>query len=424
MKKGLSLFALLFCAIGVPAAHLQSPDVRVGPLAEEKIVERAPAPKKEEKPPAAKPETPSESKDEPKPADTGEVKKASLEVKNGETATKTPSAVSANTTAAPESISPSVTTDAPPKSTSTPVTPPLGNPSAGSTASGNPSSGSAASGAPSNSPAKTSTTPVLGTPSASVTAAAPLTSIYRIGAGDVLDIRLLNDTNPRASTLFTVMAGGVLEYPLAGDPINVAGMTAEELAGQLIAELKRRAVYDKPQVRVSVREYASHMVMVSGLANDPGAKVLRREAVPLYVVIAEAQPKPEAGRAVVISHTNGETKTIDLNDAVGMNVLVHPGDVVTLISRPPEFFYIGGQITSPGQKDFHAGLTLTQAVLASGGVAAARPSGSTVAIRVSRQGKDGRLVANEYVLQLIEEGILPDPVLQPGDRIEVSIRKK
>ena len=423
MKKALSLVALLCCALDASAARFQSADVRVGPLVEERIVESAPAAKKEEKTNTSKAETRNDAKNESKRTDTGEVKKTALEGKKGESATeKTPAAVSANTGAAApasEVSSPSVTTDAPPKSTSTPNVP-LGAQSP-STHSADP----AMSGTSSNSSAKTSTLPsTLNAPTANVggaaTAPPPLSAIYRIGAGDVLDIRLLNDTNPRASTLFTVMAGGVLEYPLAGDPLNVAGMTTDELAGQLIAELKRRAVYDKPQVRVSVRDYASHTVMVSGLANDPGAKVLRREAVPLYVVIAEAQPKPEAGRAVVISHTNGQSTTIDLDDAVAMNVLVHPGDVVTLISRPPEFFYIGGQINSPGQKNFHAGLTLTQAVLASGGVT--RPVGTL--IRVSRQGRDGRLVSTEYVLQQIEDGQIPDPVLQPGDRIEVSSRKK
>lgn len=421
MKKALSLVALLVCALEAPAAHIQSANVRVGPLADERIVERAPAAKTEEKTATVKTEMRRDAKTEPKPVDTADAKKTVSAEKKDEATTQAPAAVSANTGAAPGpgTSSPAVTTDAPPKSALSPAIT-LGVASTNASP-----ADSQTFGAPASSATKTVAPSALNTTTASPasSSAAPLTAIYRLGAGDVLDIRLLNDTNPRASTLFTVMAGGLLEYPLAGDPINVTGMTTEELAGQLIAELKRRAVYDKPQVRVSVRDYASHTVMVSGLANDPGAKVLRREAVPLYVVIAEAQPKPEAGRAVVIAHTDGQSTTIDFNDAAAMNVLVHPGDVVTLISRPPEFYYIGGQINSPGQKDFHAGLTLTQAVLASGGVVTARV-GSAALVRVSRQGKDGRLVSTEFILQEIENGKIPDPVLQPGDRIEVAGRKK
>jgi protein involved in polysaccharide export with SLBB domain len=402
MKKAVLLSALLCCAFDAAASRAQSGEVRVGPLAEERAAEGAPAPKKETKPSVAK----SDAKGEPKRV-AQEAQKPSSEAKKVD-AEKTPAVVSASTNAAlPASNQPATTTDAPPKSTD-PL--PVGSPASGTFA---PTSSAPATKSASQPPATSSAT-------AAVASTVSPTSIYRIGAGDVLDIRLLNDTNSRTSTLYTVMASGILEYPLAGDPLNVAGMTTEELAGQLIAELKRRAVYEKPQIRVSVREYASHTVMVSGLASDPGAKVLRREAVPLYVVIAEAQPKPEAGRAVLISHTNGQSTTIDLNDAMGMNVLVYPGDVVTLISRPREFYFIGGQITSPGQKDFHPGLTLTQAVLASGGVTA--KTGASV--KVSRQGADGRLVSTEYVLQQIEEGTIPDPVLRPGDRVEVSARKK
>ncbi|HVF26717.1 MAG TPA: polysaccharide biosynthesis/export family protein [Pyrinomonadaceae bacterium] len=243
-----------------------------------------------------------------------------------------------------------------------------------------------------------------------------LTSIYWIGVGDVLDIRLLSGTEGRESTLYTVMAGGLLEYPLAGEPLVVAGMTTDEVGMRLTELLKRRAVTDRPQVLVSVREYVSHTVLVSGLANSPGAKVLRREAVPLYVIIAEAQPRPEAGRATVIARATGEGTIVDLNDAASMNVLVHPGDVINLTGRPKEFFFIGGQVNSPGQKDFHAGLTLTQAVLAAGG---ATP-GAGGKIKVSRQGADGRLSLTEYKLKDIQSGKIPDPRLQSGDRIEVG----
>src|SRR5215212_11770463 len=94
-------------------------------------------------------------------------------------------------------------------------------------------------------------------------------------------------------------------YPLLRDPLTVSGMTTDELSAQLVAEFRHRGLYEKPQVRVSVREYASHTVLVSGLVNDPGTKVLKREAIPLYVVVAEAQPKPEAGRASIISRSSG-----------------------------------------------------------------------------------------------------------------------
>ena len=239
-------------------------------------------------------------------------------------------------------------------------------------------------------------------------------SIYRVGAGDVLDIRLLN-AQSRESTLFTVMPGGLLEYPLVGEPLQVSGLTTDEIDARLTARIK---IYENPQIVVSVRDYVSHSVIVAGLVNEPGTKVLRRDAMPLYVVLAEAQPRPEAGRATIL-RPGGQSFTVDLADTKATAMLVFPGDVITLAALPPptpQFLYIGGQVASPGQKDFHAGMTLTQAVLASGGVT--RFAGSKV--KISRQGANGLLVSTEYNLKQIEAGKVPDPVLQPGDRLEVS----
>jgi protein involved in polysaccharide export with SLBB domain len=101
-------------------------------------------------------------------------------------------------------------------------------------------------------------------------------------------------------------------------------------------------------------------------------------------------------------------------------MLVQQGDVINLVVRPPEFFYIGGEISSPGKKDFHTGMTLIQALMTSGGPT--RFAGPRV--KVSRQGSDGRLVSTEYGLKEIEDGIIPDPAVRAGDRIEVSRAKK
>jgi protein involved in polysaccharide export with SLBB domain len=269
------------------------------------------------------------------------------------------------------------------------------------------------SGAQASNTAATIEEPKTNTVAVASPAALP-TNIYRVGVGDILDIRLLNSQG-RESTLYSVMAGGLLEYPLAGDPVPVAGLTTDEIDARLTSLIK---VIENPQVVVSVREYGSHTVIVAGLVNDPGTKVLRREAMPLYVVLAEAQLKPEAGRASIM-RANGESVEVNLTDQKATTALVLPGDVVTIMAlppAPPQFFYVGGQVNSPGQKDFHQGLTLTQAVLASGG--ATRFAGSKV--KVSRQGTDGKLVLTEYNLKQIESGKIPDPVLQPGDRLEVG----
>ncbi len=416
--------ALAFCASASGA--LAQSAVRVGPLVDERSDAGESAPKSVEKKTPAKSDTaPSATINDPA---------RNAPAKTGAGAEKVPSALSSNTSNVPisDTSKPTSTSDAEPKSKSingVPTGVPSGIPA---TVPASLTTLPANSGAtkPSSTAPPSTITPVANTntsPPPVVTAPAPTvptmpnalppTAIYRVGTGDVLDIRLLNQPTTRESTLYTLMNGGLLEYPLVGDPLPVDNLTTEEIAVRLASELKRRAVFDKPQVVVSVREYASHTVLVTGLVTDPGTKVLRREAVPLYVVIAEAQPRPEAGLANVISRATGQHTPVDLSDATALNVLVYPGDVINVALRPREFFYIGGEINMPGQKDFHAGLTLTQAVLASGGVS--RVAGKKVRIKVSRQGADGRLIPIEYKLKDIEEGIVPDPRLQPGDRVEV-----
>lgn len=250
-----------------------------------------------------------------------------------------------------------------------------------------------------------------------VPAAAPVsvasTKIYRIGPLDVLDIRLANNTT-RQSTLFTVLENGMLEYPLAGAPVKVSGMTAGEIANVLRDRIR---IFEKPQVVVNVRDFASHLVTVSGLVASPGKKALRREAVPLYTILAEALVLPEAARATV-TRVGRPPMLIDVKDTNHAATLITTGDVIKVSGPPPaptEFFFIGGAINSPGQKPYHTGLTLTQSILASGGTTANVGD----RIKISRLGNNGRLISQEYNLKRIQLGKAADPVLQKGDRIEV-----
>jgi protein involved in polysaccharide export with SLBB domain len=251
---------------------------------------------------------------------------------------------------------------------------------------------------------------------ASVSASTPepsLTEIYRVGVGDVLDIRLLNSAS-KSSTLFTVVTGGLIDLPVAGGTIQVAGLTPEEIQHIISAELKRRAVDDKAQVSVGVRQYLSHSVTVTGLVVNPGTRFLRREMVPLYVVLAESQLRNDGGRVVVMrGGTPGQPH--DLSDPATLNLTVQSGDVITVTTRPQEFYYIGGRINYPGQKVFQPGITLLQAFLAAGGTGKQDNK-----VEISREGADGRLVTIGFTIKQIKSGAVQDPKLQPGDRIEVS----
>jgi len=258
--------------------------------------------------------------------------------------------------------------------------------------------------------------PIKASVSESTGASAPArssTDIYRVGVGDILDIRLPNSASNR-STLFTVVDGGVIDLPIAGGTVSVAGLTPEEIQNIIAAELKRRAVEEKAQVSVSVRQYLSHSVTVTGLVIHPGTRFLRREMVPLYVVLAESQLQND-GERVVIRRDGTPGEPHDLSNPDTLNLTVQSGDIITVSSRPQEFYYIGGRVNYPGQKQFQPGITLLQAILAAGGTTRQESK-----VEISREGAGGKLVTNIYNLKQIKSGAVQDPKLQSGDRIEVA----
>ena len=239
----------------------------------------------------------------------------------------------------------------------------------------------------------------------------PLTKIYRVGPNDVLDVSL-NDSSQQ-STLYTVTAAGLLEHPLLSEPMTVAGLTVEEIGSRIGADLQRRAIIEEAKAVVGVREYASHTVLVSGLVKDSGTKILRREAIPLYVVVADAQPLPEAAKVTVV-RASDQIFNIDLNQTADMNFLVRAGDVITLQPGPIQFIYIAGEIKSPGEKTFRRGLTLMQVILASGGVG---PKAKVA--EIARSNENGFLVPTRFTLKDIATGKTADPAVKPGDRISI-----
>jgi protein involved in polysaccharide export with SLBB domain len=255
-------------------------------------------------------------------------------------------------------------------------------------------------------------TPVVPAPAAPVEI--PLTKIYRVGPADVLDIRV-NDNAASQSTLFTITPAGFLEHPMLAEPLAASGLTANEISTKLENELKRRALVQDPKVFVGVRDYASHTILVSGLVKESGPKILRREAIPLYVVVADAQPLPEAEHVTVVRNETNETFEADLAQASEMNLLVRSGDVVTLLAPVTQFVYLGGEVKLPGEKRYRRGLTLTQAINAAGG---ATPNAKEA--RVGRDDGKGFLVVTRYKLKEIDSGKIPDPTVKPGDRITIK----
>src|SRR4029079_13675736 len=91
-----------------------------------------------------------------------------------------------------------------------------------------------------------------------------LTKVYRLGAGDVLDVRLTEDVSA-APGLFSVTDAGLLELPGLSAPLSAAGLTVGQISERIEDDLKQRSGTTKPTVSIAIHEYVSHRILVSGL---------------------------------------------------------------------------------------------------------------------------------------------------------------
>jgi hypothetical protein len=230
--------------------------------------------------------------------------------------------------------------------------------------------------------------------------------VYRLGVGDVLQIDLSNSV--KNSGNYSVESTGTIDYPLAGERIVVAGLTTREVEQQLKARIK---LFADPVVEVRVKEFNSHTVEVSGLVDNPGIRLLQREAMPMFVIKAEAFVRKEANAVKVTRIAGALPEIYRLGDPAADNVLIHAGNQV-------EFFasaWLGEYtLTSPMgsvKKELSTGLSLLAAVQAAGQT-------SFKTVRLKRKGAGGEITQFDYDLRAVQSGKVQNPLLVAADDIE------
>jgi protein involved in polysaccharide export with SLBB domain len=238
------------------------------------------------------------------------------------------------------------------------------------------------------------------------------TEAYRIGVGDVLLIEVKNVSQGHG--YYTVRESGTVDLALAGGEIIVADKTPAAVAREIAGRI---TLFADPQVDVSVREYGSHKVTVTGLVDRPGERSLQREAIPLFVIMAESGVQPTASRAVITRAPLLKPETYSLTDKSADRVLVYPGNSIEFVEGPSTrgVYFVAGNVVYPGQKDLMPGQTLYQAVAAAGG-----PKGSLKKGLIRRKDDKGVLTVKEFNLRSIRDGKTADPPLMAGDVVEIG----
>ncbi len=254
---------------------------------------------------------------------------------------------------------------------------------------------------------------------------------YRIGPGDVLDIRILNRPNLSREAV-RVEGSGMIRMPLIDTEIQAACKTEGELAKEIATRYTK--FYRQPQVDVFIKEYHSRQVAVIGAVNDQARFELQRRIRLLELLTYAKGPSPKAGQTINIVHapqaqvcrqTDGATddatafSSYKLSETLTgdprANPYLQPGDIITL----PEAnqVYVVGNVFTPLTIPLKEPITLSRAVAMAGGV---KQDSKKDKVRIVRQ-EPGMTTSKEIIVDLtaIEKKRAEDIALLPNDIIDV-----
>ena len=254
--------------------------------------------------------------------------------------------------------------------------------------------------------------------------------VYRIGPGDVLDIRVYNKPQ-LARDAVRVEGNGMIRMPLIEAEIQAACRTEGELAREISSRYAR--YYKNLQVDVFIKEYHSKQVAIIGAVNDQSRFELQRRIRLLELLTYAKGPSLRAGQSINVVHSQAVSlcqtdesedvsKTFSsykLSDTLKgdpvANPYLEPGDIVTVPDA--DQVYVVGNVFTPLTIALNEPVALSRAIAMAGGV---KQDTKKDKIRIVRQ-ELGSSTKKEIVvdLQAIEKRQAEDPVLIANDIVDV-----
>jgi polysaccharide export outer membrane protein len=254
---------------------------------------------------------------------------------------------------------------------------------------------------------------------------------YRIGPGDVLEVRLYKLPELSREAL-RVEESGTIRMPLIEQDIQAACRTEGELAKEIAS--RYLPLMRNPQVDVFIKEYHSRPVAVIGAVNTPGRFQLQKRIRLLDLLSFAGGPAERAGGNIQVVHSGSylscESSRPGSSEELGVSIFklhdtlagnarsnpfVRPGDVISLLEV--EQIYVLGNVMKPSNFPLRDRITLSQAIAMAGGTL---PDSANDRVRILRQKPDGinkeELIVN---LKAISRRQAPDVLLQPNDIVEV-----
>ncbi len=255
-------------------------------------------------------------------------------------------------------------------------------------------------------------------------APAPLSSgEYRIGAKDLLEIRVLEI--PDLNLERRVSDNGSIDLPLLGQ-VSVSGLTPAEARSRLEALLTSKYV-NRANVSIDIKEFGSKPISIVGAVRNPGSLRVAGRWTLLEAISAAGGLTEGSGRIIYVLRRGdgGASQTLQVSSddlfrgpSGKANIALLPGDVVNVPARRPVKIFCLGEVKSPGALEFDSEdrITILSAIAKAGGLT----DRASRTILVKRRGPDGKDVQIVAKFGRILDGKDPDLELRPDDVIVVK----
>jgi len=253
---------------------------------------------------------------------------------------------------------------------------------------------------------------------------------YRIGAGDLLDIRILNRPNLSRDSV-RVDGSGMIRMPLIEHDIQAACKSEGELAKEISRGYLK--YYRNAQVDVFVKEFHAREVALIGSVNSQGRYQMERRIRLLELLTFAKGPSDKAGQTINIirgPRTDLCTSTSNSGDAVGgfislrlndtlrgeekANPYMEAGDIVTIPEA--EQVYVIGSVNAPRSLPLKEPITVSRAIAMAGGPQRDAKTDKVHIVRQLANGEKSEIYVN---LSAITRKHAEDVMLHPNDIVEV-----
>jgi len=254
-------------------------------------------------------------------------------------------------------------------------------------------------------------------------------SDYRVGAGDLLEISVFSVSG--FQHFVRVSSSGFVKLPLLGQ-IHVAGRTCAEIEDLLTKKLDGEYIND-PDVIVQVKEYRSQSVLVLGAVRSPGLYQLTHDLTLVDVLalaggvtvdagdtvtIQRRAVRPEGGQQASPQLTEVNLEELIANGNTVVNLPVYGGDVINVVQRVQEVYYVIGEVNSSGAFPLRRvePLRISQALAQAGGPQKTAKMSKSVLLRYDEKGERKEIPVD---FAAILQGRQPDFNVLPNDIIFV-----